>query len=57
MQRRDRTEGGCGLKVGWGGAITERISGGEMKDSRYLLLIKARMRDRELRGKEGWRGG
>lgn len=45
-------EGGVG-----GGAITERISGGEMKDSRYLLLIKARMRDRELRGKEGWRGG
>lgn len=29
-----------------GGTITERISGGEMKDSHYLLLIKERMRDR-----------
>ncbi len=31
--------------------ITERISGGEMKDSHYLLLIKERMRDRD-RGRE-----
>lgn len=42
------------------GTITERIRGGEMKDSRYLLLIKDRMRDgdrgREIE-REGGEGG
>lgn len=33
------------------GTITEGISGGEMKDSHYLLLIKRRARDRN-RGRE-----
>lgn len=36
-----------------GGTITERISGGEMKDSHYLLLIKERMRDRDRGEGEG----
>lgn len=40
-----------------GGTITERISGGEMKDSHYLLLIKERMRDREQGRKIGEEGG
>lgn len=38
------------------GTITEGISGGEMKDSRYLLLIKRRARDRS-RGRGEGRGG
>lgn len=40
-----------------GGTITERISGGEMKDSHYLLLIKERMRDRDRGRKIEGEGG